>query len=293
MGILAGARRSGAGRNATNATQSDQPKYIANALNGKPVIRFTEDNNDTGDRLYLGDLSTQTPTAGSAFIVATPTDPNGYTLFDNRNNDGRWVDIRYGESNPGTWKQNRAGGFSTGPWPLSGAHVYSLESSSLVYRALVDGTQVGSTTAEYNSGSGQNWTIGNRAQDGSGGSQLNGDIAEVILFNRVLTTDEANAVGRYLADKYAVSTTYPLPAVTPAAPTGLTATPATGAVNLSWTASTGAATYNVERSATSGGGYTQIGTSTGTTYSDSTGTLGTTYYPKKENEKLAKARQVT
>jgi len=269
---------SGAGRNATNATQSDQPKYIANALNGKPVIRFTEDNNDTGDRLYLGDLSTQTPTAGSAFIVATPTDPNGYTLFDNRNNDGRWVDIRYGESNPGTWKQNRAGGFSTGPWPLSGAHVYSLESSSLVYRALVDGTQVGSTTAEYNSGSGQNWTIGNRAQDGSGGSQLNGDIAEVILFNRVLTTDEANAVGRYLADKYGVTTSYPAPAVTPAAPTGLTATPAAGAVNLSWTVSSGSTTYNVERSMTSGGTYSQIGTSSGATYSDTTGALGTTYY---------------
>ena len=268
---------SGAGRNATNATQADQPKYIANALNGKPVIRFTEDTNDTGDRLYLGDLSAQTPSAGSLFAAATPNDPNGYTLFDNRSNDGRWVDIRYGESTPGTWKTNRAGNSGTAPWPLSGSHIFAMESSSSVYRYLVDGTSVASATAEYNNGSGQIWTIGNRAQGGGGGSQLNGDIAEVILYNRVLSTAEANTVGGYLAGKYAVTTTnYPVPA--PAAPTGLTATPAAGSVNLSWTAAANATSYNVQRAATSGGTYTTIGTATGTTYADSTVAAATTYY---------------
>jgi cellulose 1,4-beta-cellobiosidase len=63
----------------------------------------------------------------------------------------------------------------------------------------------------------------------------------------------------------------------PAAPTGLGATPACGAVVLNWTASCGAAGYKVKRSATSGTGYALIGTAAGTTYTDSPG-LGTTGY---------------
>jgi hypothetical protein len=277
---------SGAGRNAANTNEGDQPKYIANALNGKPAIRFTEDDGGTGDRLYMGDLSAQTPSAGSVFVVATPneaTTNTGYTLFDNRDNDGRWISgtSQYNESTPGTFRQNRDGSFDTDPikatWPKSGSHVFAMESSSSTYRYLIDGTALPAGTAEYNNGSGQNWTIGNRAQSGDGGSQFNGDIAELVIFSRVLTTAEANAVGGYLAGKYGVTTTtYPIAA--PAAPAGLTATGVAGAVDLSWTASTYAAIYNVQRSTSSGLGYTQIGTSSGTTYSDSTAALDTTYY---------------
>jgi len=64
----------------------------------------------------------------------------------------------------------------------------------------------------------------------------------------------------------------------PAAPGALTATAGTGQVSLSWTASTGATSYNVLRSTTSGGPYTQTGTSTTTSYVDTTVTNGTTYY---------------
>lgn len=65
----------------------------------------------------------------------------------------------------------------------------------------------------------------------------------------------------------------------PPVPTGLTAT-ANGqtAANLSWSASTGATSYNVLRSTTSGGPYTQIGTSTTTTFADSGLTCNTTYF---------------
>jgi fibronectin type 3 domain-containing protein len=65
----------------------------------------------------------------------------------------------------------------------------------------------------------------------------------------------------------------------PPVPTGLSAT-ANGqtAANLSWSASTGATSYNVLRSTTSGGPYTQIGTSTTTTFADSGLTCNTTYF---------------
>jgi len=72
----------------------------------------------------------------------------------------------------------------------------------------------------------------------------------------------------------------PQAAVTvPAAPTALTATAGNAQVSLSWTASSGATGYNVKRATTSGGPYTTVATGvTGTTYTNTALTNGTTYY---------------
>lgn len=65
----------------------------------------------------------------------------------------------------------------------------------------------------------------------------------------------------------------------PAAPAGLTATPSgPNQVDLSWSAVSGATQYRVYRSATSGGPYTQVGTATGTTFSDTTASCNTAYH---------------
>ncbi len=68
------------------------------------------------------------------------------------------------------------------------------------------------------------------------------------------------------------------PCVPPAAPASLTATAGSGSVTLNWSAVSGATEYHVERSTTSGGPYSQIGTATGTTFTDTTVTSGTTYF---------------
>jgi hypothetical protein len=65
----------------------------------------------------------------------------------------------------------------------------------------------------------------------------------------------------------------------PPAPTNLTATAGNAQVSLSWTASTGATSYNVLRSTTNGGPYTtSVGSTAGTTLTDTTAVNGTTYY---------------
>jgi fibronectin type 3 domain-containing protein/regulation of enolase protein 1 (concanavalin A-like superfamily) len=65
----------------------------------------------------------------------------------------------------------------------------------------------------------------------------------------------------------------------PAAPTGLTATADNAQVSLLWNSSTGAATYNVLRSTTNGSGYATVVTGlTGTSYTNTGLTNGTTYY---------------
>ncbi len=64
----------------------------------------------------------------------------------------------------------------------------------------------------------------------------------------------------------------------PATPTGLAATAGNAQVGLTWNASTGATSYTVGRSTTSGSGYTTVTSPTGTSYTDTGLTNGTTYY---------------
>ena len=64
----------------------------------------------------------------------------------------------------------------------------------------------------------------------------------------------------------------------PPAPTSLVATAGNTQVSLTWTASAGATGYNIQRSLTSGGPFTVVGTSTSVGYTDTTVTNGTLYY---------------
>jgi fibronectin type 3 domain-containing protein len=64
----------------------------------------------------------------------------------------------------------------------------------------------------------------------------------------------------------------------PAVPAGLAAAPGNAQVMLSWMASSGATGYNVQRSTTTGGPYTQISTPTVTNFTDTGLTNGTKYF---------------
>ncbi len=198
---------SGNSHSATNLIEGDQPKYIAGALNGQPVLRFTQDNDDQGDRLFLGDLSASFPTAGSMFAVVTPNNDGRYNIFDNRNNDSRWMANSWSEAVPGVFRNGRTnlGTDTFSLWPQSGAHVFVMQSSSSAYSFAIDGNQIGTTGGDYHNGSGQNWVIANRP---GAGQALNGDIAEFILFNRVLSPEEAQQMGAYLSAKYGLATAY-------------------------------------------------------------------------------------
>jgi hypothetical protein len=65
----------------------------------------------------------------------------------------------------------------------------------------------------------------------------------------------------------------------PGAPTGLTATAASSTqINLAWSAVSGATEYHVYRSTTSGGPYTQVGTTTTTSFSNTGLSCNTAYF---------------
>ena len=194
---------SGNSHHATQSIEDNQPQYIFSGLNGRPVLRFASPNDDNGPEMKLGDLSALFPAAASAFIVAVPNNDGRYNLFGNRNNDTRWVANTWNESQVGEFRDNRQT-LNYSSWPQSGSHVYSLESSSSNLRMVIDGNQVGTGGGAYHNGNGQDWTIGDRPGNGQ---QLNGDIAELILFDRVLSPDDANKVGTYLVQKYSLPNT--------------------------------------------------------------------------------------
>ncbi len=232
---------SGNVHHATNTVSADQPKYIASGLNGKPVLRFTQVNDDAGSELKLGDLGTFFASAGSMFAVSTINTDGRYNLFDNRTNDSRWVANTWAESQPGVFANSRKS-MNYASWPQTGSHIFAMESNSSLYRFVIDGTQIGSTTGDYNSGAGQNWTIGDRP---GGGQQLNGDIPELILYNRVLTSTESDLVGSYLKSKYDLTNNYPA-AVVPPVPTGTSSVPIfSGTIKVSWTPTLGSTSYQI------------------------------------------------
>jgi fibronectin type 3 domain-containing protein len=75
-----------------------------------------------------------------------------------------------------------------------------------------------------------------------------------------------------------VSATPTAPASPPAAPTNFVAKAGNAQISLAWSASTGATSYNVKRSTTSGGPYSQIATPSANSYADTGLTNGATYY---------------
>ena len=183
---------------ANNATTSrGTPIYKIGILNGQPVVRF--DNNSA---LQTADLSAQFPSAATSFIVTTIDNDNAYTLVKaNPGVDEWWRYDGNGNSYPGFFRGDRLESYCA--MPNSGSQLFAISSSATAWEMSINGVSQGVVGANYNAGGAL--VIGN----GSTGGGLNGDIAEVILYNRILDSNELLAVGGYLTAKYDLTTTYP------------------------------------------------------------------------------------
>jgi len=190
---------SGAGHHA-NVLTSD-PAYTTGVLNGLPVVRF--DNDDRLNTTYNFDPLT----SYTVFSVARYTGGDSERIISSgtRNwlfgfhGDGieRWYAEGWIVNNQvqggNTQWQIHAGTIGPGPNPPAS-----------FWR---NGTLV--TSNNYGSGD-TNYMIGTLQLNGYVGANevSNADIAEVIIFDRVLTASELNSIGGFLGGKYGISTTW-------------------------------------------------------------------------------------
>ena len=247
-----------------NAASAGTPVYKPGILNGQPVVRFNGASSFT-----TANLSSLFPTAATVFIATTINNGNAYTLVKaNPGVDEWWRWDGNGRSYPGVFRGNRLEGYCA--MPNSGSHLFAISSSASAWEMSINGASQGVAVANYNAGGAL--VIGN----GSSGGGLNGDIAEVLIYSRVLTVEETKAVGYYLESKYGISSTYENP--NPTVPENLQAIAGDGQVSLTWLAFPGAVSYKVKRSGTPGSGYTVVGTPTGPSFTDSPLVNGTPYY---------------
>ena len=222
---------SGAANNAIrqNGSSGGYPKYVASAVNGLPVVRFNSGNSVAGDSLKFNRITN----IRSVFWVLK----ENAGLIDSHfllGDDSSYHFHRGGNNGP-VWDSNHADSkVKNGITKLMGSPVVgtttSLPSGSFQLLSLV-------TTGDVEA----NQICQDRTFHGS----WQGDIAEVLIYNRALTSAEETVVGTYLAAKYRLSTGYPLTGV-PSVPTAVSAAAdGAGAIRVTWAPVLGAASYKV------------------------------------------------
>lgn len=173
------------GNNVTQATAAQQPVYLTGVQHGLPVVRFSGPSPGSGF-----DIGNQLITAGSlptltnmsVFLVAKSADAlNRYALSFGNNN---YAVIQ---------------GFNDSLWEWFDTPRTSLGSIDTTKFQAVSFTGANTTNQAP-------WTIGSDTEFGGfhDTNPFNGDMAEVLVFNRSLSATERQDVTEYLVAKWAI-----------------------------------------------------------------------------------------
>jgi len=183
------------------------PTTVASGIGGKPVVRFQED--------YMWSDNYDMNNPFTIFAVSNLIGGDNERLISSRNIN--WLMGYHG----GLQGVLHASGWITHPGPAADTTpdlFASTNTGGPYYQFYWNGNNItGNAT-------GGNDRIGQLALGGYGGigETSRGDVAEVLIFDRVLNAAELNNVGGYLANKYGLSSSY----------TGYLGTPDLGNVTL-------------------------------------------------------------
>ncbi len=242
---------SGFGNNATNGTATASPSFLTNQVNGLPAIKFDGVNDVLRLQGFLNGS-----TKGEAFVVIKPNSTgqpiwhfsSDLTLTKYASNSiienfGRGDDITVATN--GDFRQ---------------FNVYSVSSQSNSWAARVNGVLLKQDN---------NTTINFGSAPALGGCQRSGifdhgdpTMAEVLVYDTVLTDEQRIAVGQYLNNKYAVVSN------TPVAPTLYCSAPDPQTIAVNWAPVTNCARLVLKREHNGTTTEFSLG-STSTSYTDS------------------------
>jgi hypothetical protein len=201
------------GNGFTASAGGGTPVYLNNAVNGLPTL------NAGGGEWYTVNVPSD-PSACTMFMVYNPliNGANVHAFFGSTNDGG--LEWRTNEGVPELIKQFQAvigsgtTGVTTAAWRIQ---TVSFTNTSN-YAFYLNGTANGSGTHSVTLATGGTSKIIRGSL--SGPEPYAGNFAELIIYNRVLTTGERATVHTYLQDKYAITVSdYATAAVTRQRPT--------------------------------------------------------------------------
>ena len=224
--------------NSTNFKVSD-PNWFADggaAWNNKPVFRF--DGND-GYRITAGDFNTDPlglHGVASGLTIITVINPQGNSVGGSNRWFGQTTARAFGHQGTPTGEAlgvahnsadiSESVSSTSGISGVSTTHILASTHSRFLREFYFDGSLEGSNTTDWGATTTLDTPspkgVGAYGNTGSGtlNQFYNGDLAEVIVFNRALSNSELNLVGFFLQEKYSVNGQFALPPV-PEPSTGL------------------------------------------------------------------------
>jgi len=197
QGVLDGSQvdtwpdQSGNGNDATQGNTSYQPVFVANALNGLPVLRFDED--------WFGFNRVDIRTVFFVLNEAPGTAPNWRPMI--------------ADSSDFRWHRGADNTFWSEPW---GRDIVS-DGTTTVNGVEVEGEdgQANVVTIPTEISVISHVTLDNAPADQIGRDRgwndrtWIGDMAEILIYDRVLSQVEMELVGFYLSEKWGIETAYP------------------------------------------------------------------------------------
>lgn len=188
---------SGNGRNATQATASNQPTYTANGLNSKPVLTF----DGTNDELFFS--GTRNSQFSVATIVKTNLGESGYFQFGSVNTYGSMF------AELGTLYRARGAAFADATTPFIAGETAILvgkyDTTVSIWKNGAIGTSVSSALMPMPPNTAS--TIGSL---GTGIYYLKGFMGEIVVANEDLSTDNRQKLEGYLAWKWGTQSSLPV-----------------------------------------------------------------------------------
>lgn len=189
---------SGSGNDATQAGAL-RPTYKTSIVNGLPVVRFN------GTSQYLSSNASVDQKPYSLFVVLNPTDAAAVRNITGCASTGAFVLRMATDRIVHADKSGVANiGTSSSGLTLGSPQLFTFTYSGVgAYGFYIDGTAAGSGTNDQTGSTGGLATqIGGNTADGS---YWYGDIAELIKYSVVPTSDEIGHVNQYISDKYGLT----------------------------------------------------------------------------------------
>lgn len=195
------ADQSGNGNDAGQTNGANRPSVVSNSINGEPALRFNGSNHfltmpsttDLGivnnDYQIFIIAKTASATSSVYFLMGAESNTEQFEIHTNGPKGVRYIPKTSIYIDEGT----------TGYYTDGNVHLFQVEATDSYGLLRVDGIGVANISVNSHSSESGNILLGTRS---GGNLWFNGDIAEVIVYNSVLTLNNRQAVEEYLKVKY-------------------------------------------------------------------------------------------